>query len=550
MLDTAGRGIVRTSNEAPFGLDLSMAVFDRAARLARTMFASAGASIILVHNGGIWRSRYAESLPADDPVTASILKGGKLFWVEDGLRDPRYATNPLVTGPPFLRFTVGVPIRLPDGVTPGVLSVSGLEPQPFDPHKSERLQDIADFVADEWARAHTAAALANLLRERDQALERSERSEERLKIALALADVHVWELDYERRELIKVGGEDTFFCQPHTYESLHADLDVAVDPRDLPMIEAAWKNHVENGAPYQPEHRINRADGREVWAKSAFKVLSDAQGHPARIVGALQNITARKQAEQALTEAKEEAEAANRAKSTFLATMSHELRTPLNAILGFAELIEKQLVGPVSDRYVAYARDIHSSGSHLLDLVNDVLDISKLEVGKVELHESDFDVHELVMEVVAFFSNLAEASEIAFRAELSALPVLHADKRLLKQVLLNILSNAFKFTPAGGAVTLTASRMRQAGLDITVSDTGIGMSGPEIEVAMTPFGQIDSKITRHLKGTGLGLPIARSLAMLHGGELRVDSTPRAGTRVTITLPEFRIRCPGALSATS
>lgn len=525
-----------------------MAVFDRAARLARSMFASAGASIILVHNGGIWRSRYAEALPADDPVTESILMGGKLFWVEDGLRDPRYATNPLVTGRPFLRFTVGVPIRLPDGSTPGVLSVSGLEPQPYDALKAARLRDIADFVADEWARAHTAAALANSLRERDQALRRSEQSEERLTIALALADVHVWELDYERRELINVGAEDTFLCQPHTFESLRSDLAVTVDSRDLPAVEAAWKNHIENGAPYQPEHRINRTDGREVWAKSALKVFSDAQGRPVRIVGALQNITARKQAEQALMKAKEEAEAASRAKSTFLATMSHELRTPLNAILGFAELIEKQLVGPVPERYVAYAHDIHTSGSHLLDLVNDVLDISKLEAGKVELHESDFDARELVTEVTDYFGNLAEASEISYRTALPALPVLHADKRLPKQVLLNILSNAFKFTSAGGAVTLTASRMRRAGLDITVCDTGIGMSGPEIEVALMPFGQVDSMIARNRKGTGLGLPIARSLVMLHGGELRVDSTPRVGTRVTITLPEFRIRRPEALSA--
>ncbi len=514
------------------------------------MFASAGASIILVHNGGTWRSRYAETLPADDPVTASILKGGKLFWVEDGLRDPCYATNPLVTGPPFLRFTVGVPIRLQDGSTPGVLSVSGLEPQPYDARKAARLQDIADFVADEWARAHTAAALAKSLRERDQALERVERSEERLMIALALADVHVWELDYERRELIKVGAEDTFFSQPHTYESLHSNLSVTVDSRDLPAVEAAWKNHVKNGAPYQPEHRMNRNDGREVWAKSALKVFSDAQGRTVRIVGALQNVTARKQAEQALVEAKEKAEAGSRAKSTFLATMSHELRTPLNAILGFAELIEKQFVGPVPDRYVAYAHDIYSSGSHLLELVNDVLDISKLEAGKVELHESDFDARELVTEVTDSFGNLAEASEIAYRTELPALPVLHADKRLLKQVLLNILSNAFKFTPAGGTVTLTASRMPRAGLDITVCDTGVGMSKPEIEVALTPFGQVDSKITRGLKGTGLGLPIARSLVMLHGGELRVESTPGAGTRVTIKLPEFRIRCPEAFSAAS
>jgi len=162
---------VTMTSDNPFGLDLSLAVFDRATRLAMSMFASAGASIILVHQGRIWRSRYAELLPSEDPVTESILRGGELFWVEDGLTDPRFRDHPLVVGPPFLRFTVGVPIRLADASTPGVLSVSGLEPQSFDPKKAARLKDIADFVADEWARAQAVAAQARSLRERDQALE-------------------------------------------------------------------------------------------------------------------------------------------------------------------------------------------------------------------------------------------------------------------------------------------------------------------------------------------------------------------------------------------
>lgn len=184
----AERGKTRTS-DAPFGLGLSIAVFDRATRLANALFPAAGASIILVHNGEVWRSRYADMFPNQDPVAESILAGGEIFWVEDGKTDPRFKDHPLVLGPPYLRFTVGIPIRLDDGSTPGVLSVSGLEPQPYDATKAARLQDIADFIADEWVRAHAVKALADLLQQYYRALEDNERSEERLKRALEAFDL-------------------------------------------------------------------------------------------------------------------------------------------------------------------------------------------------------------------------------------------------------------------------------------------------------------------------------------------------------------------------
>ncbi len=545
-----GRGDAETSPGAPFGLDLSMAVFDRASRLAQGMFAASGASIILVHNGKIWRSRFADVLPKDDPVTEGVLKGGELFWVEDGRLDPHFANHPLVTGPPFLRFTVAVPVRLPDGSTPGVLSVSGLEPQPFDARKAARLKDIADFVADEWARAQAVAELAKSLRERDEALERSARSEDRLALALELSGVHVWELDYRRQELIKAGADDTFFCEPLTYEGLSKDVFSAIDPRDRAAVRAAWNNHIEKGTTYRPEHRINRPDGREVWVQSSARLFSDPSGRPSRIVGAVQDITARKIAEHALLGAKLEADAANKAKGAFLATMSHELRTPLNAILGFAEVIRDQIMGPVPDHYAGYARDIYESGRHLLDLVNDVLDISKLEAGRVELREEEFDVAGLLAEVVASFGKQAEASGIAIVVEPSRLPLLRADKRLIKQVLLNLISNALKFTPGGGRVTVDARRTAGTGMRIGVSDTGVGMSPAELKVALTPFGQVDSNIARRSRGTGLGLPISKSLAELHGGTLLVESDPGEGTRVTIAFPEQRVVPPAALLAAS
>jgi len=536
-------GTTRSGSTAPFGFDASLAAFDRATRLAQSMFAFSGASIILVHEGEVWRSRFADILPSEDPGADEVMKSGEMLWIEDTLLDPRSKDNRLVIGPPFIRFTVAVPIRLQDGTTPGVLSVSGREPHAMNAEKAARLKDIADFIADEWTRTRALAALEKSLQERDQALERIERSEERLNIALALADVHVWELDYVQRKLFKSGAEDTFFPKPHTFESLHKDLYVTVDPRDRQAAEAAWKDHLENGTPYRPEHRINRDDGREVWAQSALKPIAGKDGRVTRIVGAVQNITARKRFEQAMVAAKEEADAANKAKSEFLASMSHELRTPLNAILGFAEIIREQLMGPLPAMYAGYAGDIYASGRHLLDLVNDILDIAKLEAGKVELHESEFDMDDLMAETLPSFGRRADAANVRILPEHEGLPIVRADRRLMKQILLNLISNALKFTPPGGSVSVAAKRMPGTGLELIISDSGVGMSVKEIEVALTPFGQVDSRIAHLHKGTGLGLPISRSLARLHGGDLRIESEPGNGTRAIVSLPESRVVAP-------
>jgi len=547
MANIAARGPARTTSDTPFGLGLSMAVFDRATRLANSMFTNAGASIILMHNGEVWRSRYADILPNEDPVTESVLMGGELLWIADGKDHPNLKDHPLVTGPPFLRFTVAVPIRLDDGTTPGVLSVSGLEPQPYDAGRAARLKDIADFIADEWTRAQAVKALADLLQEYYQALEQSERSEQRLQLALELSGLHVWEMDYEKRELIKAGAEESVFAEPLTYRDLHKDIYAAVDPRDRALLERAWKDHVENGSTYRPDFRVNRPDGREVWAQSAVKLFTDQSGKPLRMVGAIQNVTQRKQAEQALLRAKEAADTANRTKSEFLATMSHELRTPLNAILGFAEIIKEQIMGPVPAQYVDYARDIFESGRHLLDLVNDVLDISKLEAGKVELRETEFDAGDLVKEVALSFARQAEGAGIAIDVQLAELPALRADRRLLKQVLLNVFSNALKFTQEG--VIKIASRSNEEGdLEIVVTDTGIGMSEVDIAIALTPFGQVDSMVARRHKGTGLGLPIAVALLTIQGGRLTLQSEVGKGTCVTISLPAARVLRSAAAAA--
>jgi len=243
--------------------------------------------------------------------------------------------------------------------------------------------------------------------------------------------------------------------------------------------------------------------------------------------------------------AKETAEASSKIKSEFLANMSHELRTPLNAILGFSEILAAQLYGPLGHKkYVEYAEDVHKSGAHLLELINDVLDLSKIDSGKMELRESVFSVRELVDDAVLLVGGKAK-DHVKLEVSMPDSVQVLADKRLTKQILINLLSNAIKFTPKGGSVTVGARKSRQ-GLEICVADTGIGMDAAQLEKAFSPYGQINSQIAQTHQGTGLGLPIAQSMARLQGGDIIAQSTPGQGTRMTLILPENRIVAPAEI----
>jgi len=243
-----------------------------------------------------------------------------------------------------------------------------------------------------------------------------------------------------------------------------------------------------------------------------------------------------------LGEAKGAAEKASRAKSEFLAHMSHELRTPLNAIIGFAEVMRLELLGPLGRaRYREYINDIHQSGQHLLSLIDDVLDMSRIEAGRFELHEEAVDLAATAAEALTLVRPIAEKSSVSLLAsDPSLLALLHADERAVKQMLVNLLANAVKFTPAGGTVRLSARFGAEGELALTVADTGVGMSPREIEDSVVPFVQVDSRLARRTPGSGLGLPITKRLIEMHGGRLVLESAPGKGTTATLYFPASRI----------
>jgi PAS domain S-box-containing protein len=653
----------------PSGLEQSGPVFDRARRLAKTFFGAVDAQVVLISNGVAWRSHDPEGrLPKDAPVARMVVEEGRLIWIDDASKDKRFSDRPSVKGSAHVRFYAAAPLRLEDGAIPGVLAVVGSAPRPFDQEYADRLQDLADFVADEWGRVQAKMAREAARRESDvaqkivaqiiqtaplsllmtdlemrvisasprwiasrqlegcevigrslyelfpnthakwrptyeqclagetvradrveflrndgsviwlqveltpwrdgageiggliisshdvtgmvEALERTERSEERLRLAMEIADMHVWELDFRRGELIKVGpvgAEENFYTEPTTYRQLTRDIWSTIDERDLPATMAAWERHANEGVPYRPEYRTRRSDGKEVWVQGSVRYLTDEEGKPLRMVGALQNITERKSSERALVHAKDEAESATRAKSAFLATMSHEIRTPLNGVLGMTQAMA---MGEVTDQQRERLEVIRQSGESLLAILNDVLDLSKIEAGKLELEQANFDISELARGAHGTFAATAQAKGLKFdlKVERSVRGVYRGDSVRVRQILYNLVSNALKFTETGGVKVVVSRKAKQ--LAISVADTGIGIAPDQLASLFQKFEQADASTTRRYGGTGLGLAICRDLADLMGGSIHGESTPGDGATFTVELPLKRIAASVARNAPS
>ncbi len=278
-------------------------------------------------------------------------------------------------------------------------------------------------------------------------------------------------------------------------------------------------------------------ESHDRWYEISIAPYPVQKGDIPRVLIIAHEVTVRKQSEQRLREATALAESANRSKTEFMAAMSHELRTPLNAIIGFSDIISREMFGPVGERYREYGNDINSAGLHLLAMINDILDISRIEIGAFTLSSEEVTPVALAESTIRLVATRAEQNAVRLISSIpEGMPLLNVDVRRTKQVLLNLLANAVKFTPAGGGVALSARMNADGGLAFMVSDTGIGMSPTDIAIALSPFGQVDSGLDRRFEGVGLGLPLAKSLVELHGGSLDVESTPGQGTTITIHFP--------------
>lgn len=312
--------------------------------------------------------------------------------------------------------------------------------------------------------------------------------------------------------------------------------------------ERAIVNHEEflrSGIRSTGEMKIMRHDGGIANALYTSATLELSQRRRFQVTTVM-DITVRKQMEMSLRISKDQADSANHAKSAFLANMSHELRTPLNAIIGFSEMILRHMYGELGHpKYEEYLGDIHLSAKHLLEIINEVLDMSKIEAGRVDLDEQDIDLVALIDSVVRLMDARTISNGIQI---LQAIPVdlnrLRADPRLVRQILINLMTNAVKYSNSGGTITIKVHMAHDGDMVLTVTDTGVGIPKERIKEAMEPFGQInDPRISTKYQGTGLGLPLAKAMAELHGGALSLESEEERGTTVTVAFPKNRVCRP-------
>ena len=299
------------------------------------------------------------------------------------------------------------------------------------------------------------------------------------------------------------------------------------------------------------DHEVRRyealqPDGTLAHEAVAAPVVDPVKKSVSHIVVIMRDIGDRIIHERRLAGALKKAEAANKSKSEFLASMSHELRTPLNAILGFSEAMTMGIGGPLSEKQKEYAGLIHQSGAHLLGIISDILDLSKIEAGRVSLQEEMVKIPDLLDSCLIMVRERANQKSLKIKIIVDAgIPPIRADALRLKQILINLLSNAIKFTDKG-SVILNADYQAGAGFEFTVTDTGIGMDAQGIKVAFEPFGQVESAFARNHGGTGLGLPIAQQLVVLHSGTMAVSSSLGLGTRITVTFPASRATPPAPI----
>lgn len=363
-------------------------------------------------------------------------------------------------------------------------------------------------------------------------------SEERFELAMQGANDGLWDWNLETNAVYySPRWKKMLGCEEdETGETISAFREL-VHPEDMDRVHALETSYLEGSVPrYEIEFRMRHKNGDYIDVLSrAFLVRREEDGTPIRLVGTHIDITARKCTAAELKEAKEEAEAANRLKSAFLATMSHELRTPLNSIIGFTGIVLQGMAGPLNDEQAKQLSMVRNSGRHLLDLINDVLDVSKIEAGQLEITPEMFDMREAIEKAVATVAPLAEKKGLVLVANIEPeVGEMTSDRRRVEQILINLINNAIKFTGKGEVRVECAASHSQ--LVTRVIDTGIGIKPEDMGKLFEPFRQIETGLTRGYEGTGLGLSICKKLVGALGGEIGAESEWGKGSTFTFTLP--------------
>lgn len=452
------------------------------------------------------------------------LLAGILAW-RQGVRYARY-------------FVSGLAILL-GGSLIFTLAAMGLLPEPLSSVLTVQFAGAAAIVllsmsVGERVKVRRENRIADLLE-----------SEERYALAIVSGGVEVWDWNIDDGTVrvsealatslgLTMPGQSPVI-KPKQFLS-------AIEASDRRRYLRAMKRHYDGATEaFECQYRIVDRDGKVQWINDRGFAWRDQTGRAYRMTGALRDISTVKIEEEALRRAMDEAQFASRMKSEFLAKMSHELRTPLNAIIGFSQMMVAESLGPMgNEKYLDYAKDIGASGSHLLDLINDILDLSKVEAGKLDLNERVVDVRDVILSSMQFVQGRARSARVGLSTVFGdPLHDVYADQRSLKQIIINLLTNAIKFTPSGGRVTIKAVMDHHNALILTVTDTGVGIAADEVQRMMQPFSRIDGGGQGEQEGTGLGLWLTKALVELHGGTMDLKSEDGAGTMVVVRFPADR-----------
>jgi PAS domain S-box-containing protein len=531
--------------------------------LARRVSAPDGTFLGVV--AGVIEARYFvdfyKAVTTDKGDSISLLRDDGMLLARYPVVDEMIGTRVSVGSPLYARIPEGGGTYRTPGHDDGEASIVSVQPIREYPIAVAIGVDEAQALAP-WRRkailigigaAWTVIGFAILFRALAAQLRRLEqrgwalaRSEGRFRDFALVSSDWFWETDENHRFTYLSESLRAFGGDPTTGIG-RSRMELAID---LSSEAAKWQDHLDRLNRHEPfrdfvySRRVD--DGTERIRSISGTPFFDPGGRFLGYRGTARDITDAVRTERELRAAKEAAEAANRTRSQFLANMSHELRTPLNAILGFSESLQLGIAGPLDPRQKEYAALIHQSGDHLHTIINDILDLAKVDAGKLDLHiVRGIDPGQIVASCVSLMRDRAETGQLRLTVEEGPdLPRLIADPTRLKQVLLNLLSNAIKFTQPGGSVIVSVAQTEDSGVAFAVRDTGPGMTPEQMVVALEPFGQVEADHhSRRYEGTGLGLPLAARLAELHGGRLNLESVKGVGTAVTVTLPPTRVIRP-------